>query len=582
MPYIAHVSLQPADNGGVSWATWNATFGWGKEVCAYRKSFEGEKNPETNPYDPRVQAALEKYFAPKVAKTAPYGVCVWNLGDENGFSYEAGNGPQDKAPFARFLKEKYGTIERFNAVHGTKAANFESAPHLVKSQAVAAKDFVAYYDHVQYMDRMYSDFFQMMSKIIKRYDPKARVGAEGSHGGELEQTVAGLEFWGPYRNMVMDEVLRNLDDKKVRGIWWGGYFDNLRDGFPVQQWEYVLTGTLNADQWFALSPGSSQGACGGDFNFAPYVARMLPHLKEIRRGMAQSLQATPFRNDGFAIYYSYASSHAASLDDSYPPPNDAMSALVTFCYRKGYNVQVVTGRTARKLDRVKVLFLCGASALSDAEVAALRNWRKKGGLLVSDCEPGVLDGFLAKRAAPPLKGLWTPYRWTVSDDELAAVLAKKGIANRESISGLPRASCIFRVRELDGLRLVGFKCVKKDLGRDVTIDLGREGFVYEFGSGVCLGRRSRIEIRALDVPFRLYAVYDREQTAPDVKSLVAGRVYRLMAFDAAGREIEHRAKIFAAKKGVDPMKDFFIPVDEPVGTTYRIREVSSGLESPVR
>ena len=580
VPYIAHISLQPADNGGVTWGTWGHLFGHGKESQECLAQFEGDKKKETNPYDPRVLAAFERFFAPKAQKAAPFGACVWNLGDENGFSYEAGNGPQDAEPYVKFLKEKYGTVEKYNKVHGTNIADFAAAPHLVKAQAVAARDWPAYYDHVQYMDRLYSDTYQSLAKIVKRYDPKARVGAEGSTPGELEQTVAKLEFWGPYRNLVSDELLRNLDPNKVRGTWWGGYFDNLRDGFPVQQWEYVLTGTLNADQWFQLGPGSSQGALGGDFKFAPYVAKMLPHLKRIRRGMAHSFQATPFRDERFAIYYSYASEHAAKIDDAYPPA-DGIPALIRYCYRQGFGVKMITARTIRKLEGVKVLFLSGASALSDAEVASLKTWVKKGGLLLSDCEPGVLDGFLASRGEPPLKGLWTAYRWDAPDAEISAILAKKGIVNKESISGLPASSCVFRVREREGLRLVGFKCVKKDLGSHVTIDLGEAGTVYEMDSGRCLGRLSKIDIPALDIPFKCYAVYAEEPSVPTPETLVPGRVYRLSAFDPKGREIEHRARIFTAAKGVDPMKDFFIPLDEPAGTTYRLRDVNSGLEGEV-
>lgn len=580
VPYVAHISFQPADNGGITWGTWGHLCGHGKESKAYLEQFEGDKKKETNPYDPRVLAAFEQFFAPKVQKAAPFGACVWNLGDENSFNYEAGNGPQDKAPYAKFLKEKYGTIEKYNKVHGTNVADFAAAPHLVQSQAIAAHDWPTYFDHIQYMDRLYSDTYQALAKIVKRYDPKARVGAEGSNPGELEQTVAKLEFWGPYRSLVSDELLRNLDPNKVRGTWWGGYFDNLRDGFPVQQWEYVLTGTLNADQWFQLGPGSSQGAMGGDFKFAPYVEKMLPYLKKIRRGMAQSFQVTPFRDEPFAIYYSYASEHAAKLDDAYAPA-DGIPALIRYCYRQGYAVKMITARTSKKLDGVKVLFLSGATALSDAEVNTFKAWVQKGGLLLSDCEPGVLDGFLATRDEPPLKGLWTPYRWDAPDAEISAILAEKGIANKESISGIPAASCVFRVREKDGLRLVGFKCVKKDLGAKVTIDLGEAGTVYEMDSGKCLGCLTKIEIPSLDVPFKCYAVYAEAPSAPTLETLVPGRVYRLAAFDAKGQEIAHRTKIFTAVKGIDPMKAFFIPADEPAGTTYRLRDVNSGLESTV-
>ena len=73
-------------------------------------------------------------------------------------------------------------------------------------------------------------------------------------------------FWGPYRSLVNDELLRVIAPDRLRGIWWGGYFRCLRDGFPVQQWEYLLTGTLNADLWFDMYLGSVMGAFGGDFN----------------------------------------------------------------------------------------------------------------------------------------------------------------------------------------------------------------------------------------------------------------------------------------------------------------------------
>ena len=581
VPYISHVSLRVADNGGVSWGTYNHTLGWSKEVNAERDIFEGKKAKETNPYDPRLKKILDKYFDAKVKAAAPYGVCVWNLGDECNFSYDAGVGPQDKVPFAEFLKKKYGTIAKFNAVHKTNVADFASAPHVNAAQAIKLKNWPMYYDHVQYMDKMYSDFYQTLSKIIKRHDPKARVGAEGSNAGELEQTVEKLEFWGPYRSMISDELLRCIDPNKVRGIWWGGYFDNLRDGFPVKQWEFVLTGTLNADQWFAMSPGSSQGAYGGDMKFAPYVSKMLPYLKVIRRGMAQSFLETPFRDDGLAFWYSYASTHASKLDERFTPPADSLGALIRFCYRKGYGVKMVTERLAKNLAGTKVLFLSGASSLSDKEVAIIRAWMKKGGKLVADSEPGILDGFLVDRKTPPFKGEWTKFKWSdYSDDEkLEKLLAENGIVNKESISGIRPAEVVFRVREKDDMRLVGFKCIKKSLGSDVTIDLGKEGYVYEFDSGKCLGKMSKIEIPALSVPFKCYSVFTTEQKAPDPENLIPGRVYRVMAFDAEGNEIVRRTKIITAVKGVNPMKEFFIPLNEPEGITYRVRDVNTGLES---
>ena len=124
------------------------------------------------------------------------------------------------------------------------------------------------------MDKMYADTFQMLASVIRRRDPRARIGAEGSDPGDLEQTVDGLDFWGPYRNLVADETLRNVRPDAVRGIWWGGYIQCTRSGYPLEQWEYLLTGTVNADLWFQCEPGGTLSSFGGDLNFAPYVEKM--------------------------------------------------------------------------------------------------------------------------------------------------------------------------------------------------------------------------------------------------------------------------------------------------------------------
>ena len=113
-----------------------------------------------------------------------------------------------------------------------------------------------------------------------------------------------------------------------------------------------------------------------------------------------------------------------------------------------------------------------------------------------------------------------------------------GFALRLAADFWSLASCVFRVRELGGMRLVGFKCVKKDLGRKVTIDLGEAGTVYEFDTGRCLGKLSKIEIDSLDVPFKCYAVYKDAPSAPDPRALVSGRVYRLMALSDATLDLD--------------------------------------------
>lgn len=589
VPYAARVAPINAESGATKWGQLEGfTLGWGnKRAKPMLETLKAEG--EINPNDPRVIRLIEEEFPFKVTNTARYGVCVWSLGDECGFSYEAGHGKTDAKPFADFLAAKYGSVEKFNAVHGTNVASFAAAPHKRIARAQEDGDWPAWWDHVQYMDKTYSDTFKLLSKVIKRTDPEARVGAEGSQAGDLEQTVDGLEFWGPYRDLMKDEVLRNIAADRVRGIWWGGYPDAKRDGYPLQQWEYVLTGTINGDMWFQADPASTMGCIAGDFSFPPYVERMLPHLKALRRGIAQTLIHTPFRNDGFALYYSYASEQASRLDDAFTHPKNGFVPLIRFCYRKGYDVRVITPGTLDKLKDVRVLFLPGCTVLSDRELAAISAFAKKGGLVVADSVPGRLDGFFVRRAAPP--GFLyekAELSCVASDDagiaaydgRMQAILSSRGISNHESISGLPLAQTVFRVRETKGVRLVGFKTDTGALPAEVSISLDRPGYVYEVDRGF-VGHTDRIAVKAT-VPFMLFAVFDERQEKPDLLRLRQGGVYRLMAFGPDGREILHRAKVFRADAQADVLEDFFIPLDEQPGTTSRIRDIATGLESEIR
>ena len=541
VPYRCRINIDKAKGSGA--VRWEIISRAGFMVPFDKKELRDEVKAlgeEMNPYDPRVRSIVDRGFGEIVKQTIPYGVAAWNLGDECYFSLDAGHGEQDRKPFAEFLAWKYGTVEKFNAVHGTKCASFEEAPHLTIQEAIDADDRPAWWDHVQYMEKMYRDTMEYVSSVIKKHDPKARVGAEGSVPGDLELTVKNLEFWGPYRSLVGDELLRNVAPNHLRGVWWGGYISSLRDGFPVQMWEYLLTGTVNADQFFQCVPGGTLSAFGGDLAPAPYVQRMVPHLRALKRGIAQLLIRMPFRNDGFALYHSHASASAAKLVDSFRTPEATLGPLIRFCYRKGYAVRMVTPHTLEKLGEVKVLFLSGATVLSDAEVAALKAFAARGGIVVSDVETGVMDEFFVSREKSPLAGIVGRMPDVADDGALQAFLTSCGIAaNPESVEGLPVAGSVFRVREKDGCRIVGFKTTSKALGSHVTVRFGRKCRVYEVGKGL-IGETDKVEIASLDVPFKVYAAFDGEP-----EFFRKGTVYRREVLAPGGMPVAHREMVFA-------------------------------------
>jgi hypothetical protein len=84
------------------------------------------------------------------------------------------------------------------------------------------------------------------------------------------------------------------------------------------------------------------------------------------------------------------------MDDRFFKPTDSAEALMNFCYRRGLNFDLVTSKMAESgaLKRYKVLFLFGASALSQTEQKAIKDFAARGGVVIADINPGILDGYL--------------------------------------------------------------------------------------------------------------------------------------------------------------------------------------------
>ena len=94
------------------------------------------------------------------------------------------------------------------------------------------------------------------------------------------------------------------------------------------------------------------------------------------------------------------------------------------------------------------------------------------------------------------------------------------------------------MREAGGCRIVGFKTTSKALGSRVVVRFGRKCRVYEVGKGL-VGDTDKVEIDALDVPFKLYAAFDGEP-----EFFRKGSVYRREVIAPGGMPVAHREKVF--------------------------------------
>lgn len=561
VPYLVRITHLKGNDGGIKglWA-W-----YPNEIKQMAKKIEGDESI----YRPEVKDVWRAVIKFRMENLPKYGIPFYNLGDENGFSYEAGYGKSDLKYFRQFLAERYGTITNYNYNHKSSYKSFDEVPHLSLAEAKNSGNYAAWRDHRAYMEKVYADTHSFLRDEIRKYDPNAKVGAEGSVPGELELTMGPLEFWGPYSELIGDELLRSLGRDKIRSLWWGGYPGSHggRPGFVGPLNKDLLLGSVNGNAWFACNPGYNHSSFGVDFTVAEYVRKMMPELDRLKDGLAQLLIRNPMENTGIAIFWSHASAEATYLHKSCHAPQDGIAPLIYAAYRNGFGFEFVTERTIDRLKTTKLLFLCGASALSKKECDAILEYVRNGGIVISDINPALMNEKLrineknplsalfgnitmknAKKqefkplSLPGLKSARVPMTGPVFverkygkgkailcnfslasaantavpagsfDQWLSGVIKKYDSAPAYSFSGVQETT-MARVRHNEDFSLIGVMQQIPNMKYPVKVNLNNEYHVYSV-SGKYLGKRRTFDVEFKDSPLQVFAAFKEKQSAP--------------------------------------------------------------------
>lgn len=561
---------------------------------------------DEHPWRPIVREICDREYARRVGKSKFYGHTAYNLGDECGFSTSAGYGPSDREFFPKFLEMKYGTIAAYNKIAGTNYSSFTNVPHLKLKEARDKDDTQAWFDQIQYAERIYAEAMKMHRDSILKVEPQARVGAEGSVPGDLEETVRGLKFWGPYKSKIQNEVLREIVGPEVlRGIWWGGYVNEPRDGEIRLQWEFMLTGASNCNLWYTAEPGSTMGIGNGAYEIAPYFERELPKLQALRWGAGQQLVVTPLYRQGLALWYSHESNRASELDETAVQPGDTQNAFIDFCYRRGLGLEIITKNRLHALKNQKVVVLAGCHSLTEKEIAALSEFAAGGGRIVADAEPCRFSQWMTRRSDTPLKKSISAYCKPLGtlrrkmkdvvkfDEYVLKLLAPAGVKPLMRINGVEKAPrTILRLRQGVGFILAGVLFQTDADGGEFSLEFndGRPRHVYRVDGGYA-GFTSRVEFDSRDYPWAQFSFFEERQNPPEIRlarreyapgerlSLPAGSfrpngVYRVTV---SGPRTERF--VYCVKDGSKPCEFDFALDDEPGRWKIQVDDLATGLSS---
>ncbi|NMA20032.1 MAG: hypothetical protein GX927_05585 [Lentisphaerae bacterium] len=570
VPYLTRIILSRGPNGEVTQRMLHQLSS--KEIQEAYKALGADQSFAR----PEVRDLIVKQVAWRMQDLPKYGPPLYSLGDENGNSISSGYGESDLPAFRQFIEKKYKDIAILNREWKSQYASFAEVPHLQLADALAAGKPAAWNDHHEYMERMYADIHHLYAQEIRKLDPLAKVGLEGTFGGDnFEQMMDGLDWWGPYSNLVEDEVLRSLYPNVPRFLWAGYHNERGPDKFP-RLTGFLLKGSVNGNGWFSTNAQDVHSFVSVDYS-PSFPEHFMAELQRLRFGLAQLLVNNPLKESGLLVYWSHLSRRATKVDGRCVTPESGMGPLLRFCYRTGLSLEFVSSRCLDRLERGKVLMLLGASCLNPQETAAILSFVEKGGTVIADINPAVLNRYMnpvqenplqalfgnliLNEACPALaikelavtlpdgsvfkadKALQNPalpcfntkkygrgqaillnFNFAIVESSadpsftLTAFLEKLFAAHGVSSSFTPDADTVFRVRQGQDFDLLGFRSTDGDInaGKVMRIALPEKRFIYECGRGF-LGRQAQIEVKQGGQSLYLFSSFAKKQDAPAVK-----------------------------------------------------------------
>jgi hypothetical protein len=571
-----------------------------------------------------------------------YAASGYSLGDEAGIAGRSQDycfSPTCLAYLRAHLKADYGTLAALNEEWGTAFADWDAVKPMTKAEAQRHGNFAPWVDHRMAMESMFADLVREAGEVVRSVDPAGRVGTEGITGGGMywtngESSTVGYDFgkifpvgqhWGLYFHFYPQiEYLRSFAPADSVRFTYTQPFEEYPNGYFRDTWTnekvnrfvpwYDLYNGMNGTMYWGSLGTDWYAFYSNDLRPTPWARQIEETIQEIRGGVGKLLLHCRRDAYGIAIHYSPASFHVQTImggtESAKTAPVDAnltQDAATTalggreriespraFCalledlglqYDFISAQQMATG----KLDDYKVLILPYSYVISTAEADRIRAFVARGGTVIADGTPGVMDGHGKKVDQPMLAGvkLSTCRNPVWEYNDIAKVRnGDDGYGMREEIRLLLKTAGIeapFRIVPAAGKKLLGCEVVHFAdgdaeylgllQGREfvraasephdpvpVTLHLPRRAHVYSVRDGKDLGETDTIETGIEPAVAKLYALLPRAAGSPTVAGMQD-------AYDRGGRVAYAIAGGATGQPGIAQV--FRIEVKRPDGTPYK-------------
>ncbi len=311
------------------------------------------------------------------------------------------------AEFRKWLRRWYGSLPALNAEWGTRYRSWDNIMPVTYDEAQKRGNPAPWVDHRLFMNKTLADAFRYASAVAQKVDPQGLVTISGtqlpgSHNGcDWSMIDRIVEYLQPYSGGGQDEMHRSFNPDMILT----GFTGYAMSGAPLEWeiWHRFLHGHRGASIFWGYSmidpdltlnaQGRSLGKCFGELR---------------GEGLSRAISGLKREHDKIAIHFSMASGHTWWIQDGKLKHKDMEYGRNTSAaFRRFIGSRVGWGQVFEDLGYqynylpyrdlengglaeggYRALVLPGSIALSEQEVKAIRQFVKRGGLVLADEMPG--------------------------------------------------------------------------------------------------------------------------------------------------------------------------------------------------
>ena len=272
-----------------------------------------------------------------------------------------------------------------------------------------------------HMEEVFVSAHRRAVDAIKRVDPTARVGFDGPAG---LSSWSGMNWWefAKFFDLINIYFHKTVDQEIVRSFarkgtivcaWYGGYFygdlcgsgwqrkEDMQRFFP---WWMAFHGAT-ATSWYN-SWGTIENGIAPDLRPYPCFEWAIEEGGELGAGVGKLLLNSKRQHDHVAVHYSQASTYASTIDQSLTSVRKSRRNVFLALEDIGLQYEFLSyeqiEKDALSEDGWRVLVLPYSQALSGQEAQRIREFVHKGGFVLADMSPGVMDAHCKRLPAGAL------------------------------------------------------------------------------------------------------------------------------------------------------------------------------------